>query len=154
MNFMQYIEQNTTLLPWTGCRIWVQAVTCGGYGRSAIAQKLHGTTIVHRAVYQELFGITDASKYVCHYCDVPSCCNPEHLFLGTPTDNAQDRKNKGRSAPKYGEFSGKAKLKRSDIPNIWALLKSGVIQKDIAKIFGVSQGTISRINRNDGWRNL
>ncbi len=37
-----------------------------------------------------------AGMYVCHKCDNPACCRPDHLFLGTPRDNAQDCLKKGR----------------------------------------------------------
>lgn len=52
---------------------------------------------VARVAYYLAYGWFDPQLYVCHGCDVPSCFNPNHLFLGTDRDNVRDMWTKGRS---------------------------------------------------------
>lgn len=152
--FLAHIEQNTVPLPWSGCSIWMGAITAGGYARSVMAQRLHGTTIVHRAVYQALHGPVEAGMYVCHRCDTPSCVNPDHLFLGTPSDNAIDRARKGRSAPRKGRLNGRAKLNEDDVIRVRARLAQGILQRDIAAEINASPSQVSHISRGYTWRHV
>ena len=46
-----------------------------------------------------------ADKIVCHTCHNPSCCNHEHLYLGTAQTNSDDMVRAGRSC------KGRAPLK-------------------------------------------
>lgn len=151
MNFLKYIENNSVKIPFSGCAVWFGAVTAGGYGRSAVAQRVHGTTIVHRAVFQEIHGHVPKEMYVCHDCDTPACVNPNHLFLGTPSDNAQDRKIKGRSSPRCGESNGRSALTAKQVAAMRGLLAEGITQKDIANDFSISQSTVSHIKRGYTW---
>lgn len=86
---------------------------------------------------------------VCHTCDNPACCNPKHLFLGTPKDNNDDKLYKGRHA--YGERTPTSILKYQDVleirstPNVRG---SGV---RLAKKYGVSPSTISSIRAGRNW---
>lgn len=70
-----------------------------GYGKV----RENGKVIrAHRIVARELVGDPEG-LYVCHRCDNPSCVNYKHLFLGTSSDNAQDRENKGRGRDISGD---------------------------------------------------
>lgn len=77
----------------SGCWEW-QAGKGTGYG--AISAREYGTKKAHRIAYAMMKGDPTGMK-VCHTCDNPPCVNPEHLFLGTQTDNMLDMHAKGRA---------------------------------------------------------
>ena len=80
--------------PLTGCWDWQGGVSAKGYGRiSAEGRSLRASRVSWEIHYPDA---PIGKLCVCHTCDRPVCVNPEHLFLGTPKDNAQDSKTKGR----------------------------------------------------------
>lgn len=89
--------------PQTGCWLWQKRTDAFGYGRFHIAldsrkrgpRKFFGA---HQYAYQLLRGPVPDGMCVLHHCDNPPCCNPNHLFLGTPADNMRDMIAKGRGA--------------------------------------------------------
>ena len=87
---------------------------------------------------------------VCHKCDMPSCVNPEHLFLGTHKDNMADRAKKGRYLHK-GERNNSAKLTELEVAMIRKLINEGSACLDLAREFGVSDGMIGHIKHNRAW---
>jgi hypothetical protein len=67
-----------------------------GYGHIGAGGK-HGKTLnAHKAAWELVHGPVPDGLLVCHACDNPPCCNVEHLFLGTKSDNAWDCIRKGR----------------------------------------------------------
>lgn len=77
----------------TGCWLWTGRLTDKGYGVISLKGKDH---LTHRLSYMLHFGPIPDGLLVCHACDIPNCVNPDHLFLGTVTDNNRDCAAKGR----------------------------------------------------------
>lgn len=74
----------------------------GGYGSLRHDGKLHRA---HRLVLELSSGQPlPKGFFACHHCDNPPCCNPLHLFVGTPKDNSDDKIRKGRGKNQGGPW--------------------------------------------------
>ena len=73
----------------TGCWIWTGAKDGSGYGKF----KGHDKVMTpHKFSYEDKTKSTvPKGKIVKHTCDEPLCVNPEHLVLGTYSENAKER---------------------------------------------------------------
>jgi hypothetical protein len=89
---MAKVNANVTVTP-TGCWEWQRFRNFLGYGATSWRGRPWKVT---RLVYTATHGAFDPLLYVCHRCDNPPCCNPDHLFLGDHTTNQRDMVAKGR----------------------------------------------------------
>jgi len=130
------------------CWEWRGAKSEQGYGY--IRGSGHGSMLrAHRIAWELANGPISAGTCVLHRCDNPSCVNPAHLFLGTSTDNSHDMVNKGRSA--RGERNGESKLIEQDVHEIRQMLSQNILERVIAKKYGVSRKAISTIKTGENW---
>jgi HNH endonuclease/helix-turn-helix protein len=76
------------------CWLWTAYKKPDGHGTFNRGKRM---ALAHRYSYELHCGVIPHGMLVCHKCDVPSCVNPDHLFLGTPDDNVRDCIRKGRN---------------------------------------------------------
>lgn len=135
-----------------GCWIWQGKIYNTGYGCIWIDGKDY---TVHRTVGALVYGPLTEDDFVCHVCDKPPCCNPDHLFIGTQKDNIQDCVRKKRHRPSFcrGEDAGPSKLTWAEVESIRYQYDKGLkTQIELAEEFGVIQPTISQICRRVTWK--
>lgn len=109
----------------------------------------------HRVAYFLTYG--EPKHFVCHRCNNPPCCNPKHLYDGTPQQNAADSIAAGTFvyAAKLGEENPNVRFTVEQILEIRRLYKTGQYkQSEIATMFGTKQGAISDIIRRRTWRQV
>lgn len=80
------------------CWLWTGSVAGNGYGQMSLPNGTKRGVLVrvHRYSWVAHNGPIPADLCVLHRCDVRNCVLPEHLFLGTKSDNMKDMVAKGR----------------------------------------------------------
>lgn len=122
----------------SGCWIWTAALWSGGrYGCFGYKGKMQSAHKLSLLLYKGIS--TDDKSHVLHKCDNTLCVNPDHLFIGSHTDNMQDMVKRGRHR------SGREKLSDADKEKAKQMRTDGVEVKEIAELFNIDKGHASRL---------
>ena len=134
--------------PGGGCHLWMASTTSEGYGQLWVGDKNIGA---HRIAWELRNGPIPDGLCVLHTCDRRECVNPNHMFLGTRADNAEDRDAKGRHKPGRGERHGNSKLTEADVRAIRADPR---LHREIAVDYETNRSNVGSIKRRNTWRHL
>lgn len=137
--------------PNSGCWLWLGGIHEFGYGVIGLGRRHEGTRKAHRVAWELYRGSIPDGLAICHKCDVPSCVNPDHLFLGTLKDNSQDCARKGRNfiPDNRGERAKWAKLTLDAARDIKQRRMSS---RKYAVIYGCSKSAVERIWEGRNWK--
>lgn len=70
-----------------GCIVWTGYADPNGYGRVSYKGK---SCYAHVVAFILTRGV-EPENWVLHHCDKPNCVRGDHIYDGTPKDNARDR---------------------------------------------------------------
>lgn len=134
------IAENDECWEWCGC---VKHGCNEQYGQF----KLDGRCrIAHRVSYELAYRIRlRRDQLLLHKCDNHLCVRPDHLTIGTQSQNMQDMYVRGRR---------KAKLTEDDVHRIRIMLNMGKSAPFIATLFAINVNSVYRIKHHHVWRHL
>jgi hypothetical protein len=134
------------------CWEWKANRLPGGYGTFWLSGK---QITAHRMAYKLSYGEIPARMCVCHRCDNRGCVRPDHLWLGTYSENSRDMWKKGRGPlrrnPRRGEQHYRAILTLGDVEFIRTHRGEYTVQA-LADKFGVAKSTIHAAQISKNWR--
>jgi hypothetical protein len=146
--FWSYVSKSS------GCWNWTRSVN-HGYGQIWF----NGVRwIASRLAWVLTYGPIENSKhFVLHRCDNPRCVRPDHLFLGTQTQNLHDMRLKKRGATpphRRGCFNNKTRFADDDVRAIRARYANGDSLRVLGKAYRVWHTTIADIVHRKTWTHI
>lgn len=149
--FWKYVRKNGP----NGC--WeCERLDRKGYGRHYFGKKglISKEFRAHRFLYFVTNPTADQSLMVLHRCDNRRCVNPDHMFLGTAKDNADDMISKGRAKHACGEANAVSRFTTEQILKAKELHASGLGYTRVGRIVGISKTHVRSIIKGRAWAHL
>lgn len=140
-----------------GCWLWTGAKRSGThtYGVLRTGPRSGGTDeVAHRVSWELHIGPIPPGLWVLHHCDNPPCVRPDHLYIGTASDNVADRQRRHRHWSHAGEHHPFHKLTEQDIRSIRSARAEGQLLREIAARYNITIGAVANIAARRSWRHV
>jgi hypothetical protein len=130
----------------SGCWLWTASKIRNGYGHVRWKGSIRLSHIVAYIITGHTIPEGLELAHSEHCIGKRHCCNPAHLTPKTPRQNVLDRHRDGTMTW--------AKLNSEQVLEIKRRLALGETHTAIAKDFGMSRGTITKISSGHNWKHL
>jgi len=140
------------------CWEWKGFKNHSGYGRTWINDKgYYAHRVIYSLVYPNTINLNaptsqNETGFLLHTCDNPSCCNPNHLWVGTHADNMADKAAKGRSPDFSGGKGPRCKLTMEQARKARLLRKNGMTILQLMEKFNLSRASMKTLLRGDSYK--
>lgn len=148
-SILRRLVERTVVEDGTGC--WLVFPMKGNYSRITISSEEY---LIHRISWEINRGEIPDDKWVLHKCiGHGNCWNPDHLYLGTPKQNAEDRDRQGRRVDHPGESNGMSKLTPELVIQIRNKIPGDSVWR-VGERYGISGQHVSDIRNRKCWAHL
>jgi len=143
-DFWKYVEKTSL------CWLWSGSLNSNGYGMFFFGYQHQRA---HRAAYELAVGPIPTGKLVLHKCNIRSCVNPDHLYVGTHSDNGIDCARAGniRQAKLTPVLVRQIRKEHKPGKPGYPFFPGVVGYKTLAKRYGVSRNAIENIISRKKW---
>lgn len=133
------------------CWLWKGQVSKKGYGKVSYLNDKH---IAHSLIFKLHHSLALYTGECClHTCDIPLCCNWNHIYIGDTKQNVQDKVERNRQIK--GVQSSQSVVNDNKVLQLRRLYSSGGwTQADLCYVFGVSTTIVNRIINRKDWTHV
>lgn len=146
---MNYLLKKSTQI--STCRLWKSINKITKYGDAKFNNKSISAHILSYMIHNKITEIPN-EQVVRHKCRNRNCIVIDHLELGTPKNNGEDKIRDGTSG--RGSKNSNAKITEELALQIYQSKSNYLTQKDRAIKFNVSKNTIKDIDCGKSWSHI
>lgn len=135
------------------CWIWMASLDSGGYGHFWYGGRL---VQAHRVSWILANGPIPSGKQLNHRCHDRRCVRPDHLYLGTQSENIHDTEGAARGRHPRGEANGRARLTAEQVRALRVAYRpgrKGNLSK-LARIVGMTRGGLHHVVTGHVWKEV